>query len=321
MNEASSKYVDQIATARLLHEKLLRVHHAPDPAALWADTSFADFGRLPHLPAEVVERRNGRSLEISFASAVATPYPENNRVLCRCLPASQPTGDLIFVHGLYEDNPQIYNFLIAMLNEQGLNVCSLTLPYHYERRPAGSMFSGEYFWSADLQRSALAYKQAVYDLYQLYHHLGQRSSRPVTIAGFSMGGGIALSLAALTPLARVFVINPVCNIGELVWSSALFAPVRGDLEAAGVTLADVKTRYSAYEPLNAGPGQTIPAQISLARGLYDQINDPANYDRLIEKWHLPHVISYKAGHLNILRAPRLAADIARATLSPGAVIP
>jgi hypothetical protein len=316
MNESSSKYVDQIATEKLLAEKLTRVHHAPDLAADWSQAGFNDFGDLPSLPDEVQEVDQGKFSLLRFPSVLLTLFPENNQVVCRRYAPPQPSADLIFVHGLYEDNLEIYSFFISQLLAQGIRVTLMELPYHYDRRPVGSQFSGEYFWSGNLLRSALAHKQAVYDLYQTYNLLRSLNSSPLPtgICGFSMGGGIALSLASLTSLDCLFLINPVCNISELVWSSALFAPIRDDLETHGIDFVGLKACYRPYEPLEMAGAQTSPHNIFLAYSLYDQINDPGNYKLLIEQWAIHNILPYKAGHLNILRVPRLAGDVAAALL-------
>ena len=313
MNEASSKYVDQIATEKLIHEKLSRVHHVTARTIGWDMNSLVDFTHLPRLPEVVSEQRQGNTLALSFLSAAPTSYIENNQVQCIGYLTEQPRGALVFVHGLYEDNLQIYNYFISLLNHQGLDVYLMVLPYHYTRTPAASVFSGEYFWSGDLPRSALAYKQAIYDLYQIQQWVSQRASQPAWIVGFSLGGGIALTLAALTRLPGVFAINPVCNISRLVWTSALFAPIRQDLEASGISFETVKMWYAAFEPLNANPIHTDLDHIVLGRSLYDQINDASHYDLLVEAWKLRNVITYKAGHLNVLRAPRLAVDVSTFT--------
>lgn len=316
MNEASSKYVDQIATEKLLQEKLSRVHHSAPSARNLDLCELADFSRLPGLPEPVAESPYTNStVKWSFQSSLQTAYAENNLVHCIGYLAERSgwtppgRGALIFVHGLYEDNLEIYNFLITQLNGQGLDVYLLLLPYHYLRKPAASAFSGEFFWSGDLERSALAYKQAVYDLYQLQQWVSQRAGQPAWIIGFSLGGGIALTLAAKTRLPGVFAINPVCNISRLVWTSPLFAPIHQDLESSGISLEIVQKVYATFEPLRADPIRTKVEQIVVARSLYDQINDVSHYDLLVKTWKLRHVIDYKAGHLNILRAPRLAMDV------------
>lgn len=316
MNESSSKYVDQIATEKLLVEKLNRVHHASPLLGDWSLAGFDDFIDLPDLPQQVQETREGENILLRFPSAQVTPFAENNQVVCHIYPAEAPQGELIFVHGLYEDSLVIYNYFISLLCGLGIQVTLLELPYHYRRTPAASQFSGEYFWSGDLLRSACAHKQAVYDLFQAYNLRRKSSPGPLGIAGFSMGGGIALSLAARIPLPCVFLINPVCNISELVWSSTLFAPIRKDLEAQGIDFGELKARYRTYEPLDVAAPQTQAQQMTLAHSLYDQINDPGNYDLLIHHWGITNVLPYKAGHLNILRVPRLANDVAQALLQP-----
>lgn len=273
------------------------------------DTSFCDFKDISLQPDDVIETQNEKYTEISFQSSIDTRYVENKLVKGRCFCAKESVGEIVFVHGLYEDNMEIYKFFISMLNEQGINVHLMVLPYHYERTPKQSAFSGEFFWSADVYRSALAFKQAVYDLAQFYTYVKTKTGRPVWIVGFSMGGGIGLSLVSLIPVNGIFVINPVCNITELMWHSALFSTIKNDLEANGLTVEYIQNMYSLYEPLNIKEIKISKDKVVMAKGLYDQINDPRNYDLFNQKWGLKHALSYNAGHLNILRVPKLAADI------------
>ncbi len=309
MNEASSKYVDRIATEKLINEKLSLVHHTPKGMHEDADASFDDFSDLvvQDLPADQAVLEQKEMLVIP--SWVHTGYVENDMIRCHRYPCEKPAGELIFLHGLYEDNLEIYNFFFHLLNEGGYSVTLMQLPYHYERKPAVSSFSGEYFWSADLGRSALAYKQAVYDAYRLYRMIQTITGKRACLVGFSMGGGIGLTLASLYPLAGLFVINPVCNISKLTWNSSLFSPIRHDLETYGIHFEALKERYQPYEPLGAPKITTNQERISLAISLYDQINDLENYELLARSWKIPTVHPYKAGHLNILRVPRLAEDV------------
>ena len=310
MDEASSKYVDQIATQRLIEEKLSLVNHYPDESAASIDTSFRDFNNLSMYPEGLKEIEKEKYTEIFFRSSINTEYHENNLVKCMHFYAKKSIGNIVLVHGLYEDNMEIYKFFISMLNEHGMSVYLMLLPYHYERTPNQSAFSGEYFWSANIYRSALAFKQAVYDLCQLYFYVKNKSGESVWITGFSMGGGVGLSVVSLISIDGIFVINPVCNITELMWHSSLFSTIKGDLEANGLTFDDIKIMYSLYEPLNIKDIKISRDKVVMAKGLYDQINDYRNYDLFKQRWGLKHVLSYKAGHLNILRVPKLASDIA-----------
>jgi hypothetical protein len=125
MNEASSKYVDQIAVEKLLNEKLRRVHHAPDGLPVDSDP-FAGLSWLTPAPNELqattVRVRTGLATELGFPSPLASGYEENDVVRCRCLLANGPSASLILVHGLFEDILEIYNSLLSLLNEQGCNI-------------------------------------------------------------------------------------------------------------------------------------------------------------------------------------------------------
>lgn len=311
MNEASSKFVDKIATEKLLTEKLNRVHHTPDPAWQRFDTSLEDIKVLNgELPGFTQIQQNG-FIDISFESIIKTGYAENDVVSIRKFPAPNATGDVIFVHGLYEENREIYNFFISQLNQQHLNVYVLTLPYHYERRPASSAFSGEFYFSGDAYRNTVAFKQAVCDVTSFYRFLKRNTGHAVWLTGFSMGGGVGLTIAGLMDIDGLFAINPVCNIAHLVWTSSLFSPVKKNLMTAGLDQQDISELYGDFEPLGFTPPKTPTNRIVLGIGLYDQINDPNNYDLLRDTWALENTIRYKAGHLNILRVPKLAHDVAR----------
>ncbi len=248
---------------------------------------------------------------VTFDSAVQTGYKNNDRVTCLLYPAKDSVGDIVFVHGLYEDNRDIYGFMISQLNAKGLNVHALTLPFHYERKPQASQFSGEFYFSGDAYRNSVAFKQAVTDVTQYYHHLKKSTGRSVWLTGFSMGGGVCLTIAGLVPVDGAFVFNPVCNIAHLIWTSVLFEPVKSDLISVGFDQQDIAELYSEFEPLGFESPAISIDRVVLGWGLYDQITDPKNYELLKDTWNLEHVFTYKAGHLNILRVPKLAQDIAQ----------
>jgi pimeloyl-ACP methyl ester carboxylesterase len=309
MNEASSKYVDQIAVEKLIGEKLRHVHHLP--GSLDRCDEDREWNALSGVIPAVASRGDS---EISFMSGLPSGDPENDCVKVLVRPAAKQVAEVVFVHGLFEDNLKIYDTLLCELVRRGLGVYFMMLPYHYDRAPEQSRFSGEYFWSGDLLRSIRAYHQALQDLHDLHQYLRRRSGRPVGIVGFSMGGGVALTLAARAPLESVFAINPVCNMGDLIWKSPLFATILQDLQAGGVGYDDLRRRLAHLDPLFAGEFRTGRDRVVLGRSLFDQINEPGHYDLLAAKWHPARVRSYRAGHLNVLRAPRLAADIAESCL-------
>jgi len=64
----------------------------------------------------------------------------------------------------------------------------MELPFHFNRKPAESFFSGEYFISADLLRARNAFIQSIYDIEASRNLIGNINTLPCLLVGFSMGG-------------------------------------------------------------------------------------------------------------------------------------
>jgi pimeloyl-ACP methyl ester carboxylesterase len=309
MDEGSSRFVDRLVMGKLLAEKLEKVHHQPAESDRTPAPLFDDFVDFPPV-GEMLPQSDTRWL--FMRSPVPCVHPENRVVPVTLHHAPKSCGTILFAHGLFEDNRDIHQFLIGGLNRRGYSVKLLTLPFHYERVPAESRFSGEYFWSANTRRSLQAVKQAVYELYQLYNWSIQQDASPVFVLGFSMGARIALLLSTLFPgIAGLFVVNPAAALPDIVWDSPLCRTVKEDYLAAGYDRRQLRRAYACLEPELGRSPSMDPNRVCLAYALYDEITDQAHYHRLAHDWGLKHVLEYKSGHLNTLRVPRLAEDIAQ----------
>lgn len=308
MDEASSRFVDQIVLEKIVNEKLARVHHYPTVSLSALDSDiFSDFSTIERI-ADVRQGKHRNYLEIK--SPLEDGYRENQFAPVITYNARDPHATILFMHGLFEDNRDIYKFLINGLNKSGYSVNLMTLPFHYERMPEGSLFSGEYFWSADIIRTRRAFKQAVYEMYQFYNWLKLNLDHPVYIAGFSMGACIALMLASIYhEFDGLFAINPAVSLTSNVWDSPLCKTIKEDYLTAGYSFEEIKGIYSRFEPVSVTLAQMEIRKISIAYALYDVVTEKHLYESLVKKWNLKNVIQYKAGHLNTLRVPRLADDM------------
>jgi pimeloyl-ACP methyl ester carboxylesterase len=277
MDEASSRFVDRLAVDKLLQEKLSRVHHRqPSP--------------LPESEAPVCESQG----------------------LTRAFPAAQARATVLFAHGLFEDQSDIYRFLFTGLGRLGYGVELFCLPYHYHRKPADSLFGGEFFFSANLHRTRQAFVQAALEMSACYRRLVEERGQPVFLAGFSMGGTIALQAAARLPEAPgLCLINPPAGLADLIWNSPLCQTIRADIEADGLDHAAVAAYFRDIDPLFAGVGSVDRQRVLMIQALYDLVTRQQQYEALAEVWQFPHRLKYHAGHLNTLRVPRLAEDMAR----------
>lgn len=312
MNESSSKFVDQFALEKLLNEKLSKVSHSPKRSLFREDrTCFNGFTEAKFDPGTLTINQDDLSHQvIKMPSPNQGPYPENNSVYLHFQPAAKACGNILLVHGLFDDNLINYNFLTQLLKESGFNIFILILPYHYERKPETSLFSGEFFWSADLYRSQHAAKQAVIDLKVSVELVSYLAALPTMIIGFSMGGCISLRYFSLeNKLAGVFLINPVTRLSQLIWESPLLHTVQKDLETAGFDPIQAQSYFQVLDPMkNINPNFPI-GRIALGYSIYDQVIQGWTYQQFIDRFGIENIFSYHAGHLNVLRVPKLPTDI------------
>ena len=310
MNKASSEYVDKIVVQTILETKLRKVHHAPEALQYPCDELFfGDFSSVPTLPVECLQKDHRKNFYAK--SHIHTGYLENDSFLVECRQAAESTGKVLLVHGLFEEDYEIYKYLIPRLNENHLDVFLFPLPYHMNRKPAQSSFSGEFFWSAHLYRTAQAFKQTVYDLYQFYNYIKNiNSEQRVIIVSYSMGGGLCLRMASLyDKVDGIFAINPVSHIAKLNWENPLCSTIKRDLLEHSYSIDSLIQLYRYYDPMDCSVPEIAHQKIAMAKSLYDGLVNPQDYIYLAQKWHFQKVLEYNAGHINILRVPKLVNDI------------
>ncbi len=307
MNEASSKYVDQLALDKLVSEKLQLVHHYPGKN-IDLTTSVSDLIKgIEHIQEPVFEKN---SSGFAFKSAANSGYEENDICPVYSFECENAKSSIVFTHGLFEENRKIYSFLFRNLNNAGLNVYMCTLPYHYERKPKNALFSGEYFWSADFERTRNAFVQGIFDVYALYKFIVKKNSHDVFLTGFSMGGAVNLVLgAAMKEIKGIVAINPAASLSEIVWDSPLCRTMKDDFLEAGYTWEQLKNAYKTFEPASIDIDLYNSGRFMICYALYDLVTSPDIYRAFIDKWHIHNVHEYKSGHLNTLHVPRLAQDI------------
>ncbi len=311
MNEASSKFVDTLALEKLLNEKLSKVSHSPSNSVfVFQDMPLEDLELFSLDLAEVksINDKNGLSCFTLPSFFKSSHYEENNRIYLHHHPAKTPESNILLMHGLFDDNIVNYNFLIKLLNELNINVFFMELPYHFSRKPDASLFSGEYFFSADVYRSRNAFKQAIYDVEASMQFINSHNVLPTMITGFSMGGCIAFRYHLLKKQAvKTFLINPVTDLTRLVWDNPLLVYVKRDMLDSGFELSEYERIYKELDPCDNLYLGFDEDKVAMVYSMYDQI--VTGNKTYIEKTGIKNVLPYSSGHLNILRVPRLSRDI------------
>ncbi|HEY9061760.1 MAG TPA: alpha/beta hydrolase [Pseudobacteroides sp.] len=313
MNEASSKFVDKLAMEKLISEKLAKVRHSPDDSFFKKDEislNCIDDLQLEKSQIKLVDIVNGIS-HFQIPSFYKQPhYLENNLINIYYYPSDNPQCNILLLHGLFDDNMANYLFLIKQLNELNFNIYFMVLPYHFERRPEGSFFGGEYFFSADLFRTRNAFKQTVLDIEASMQFIGYHNSMPKRILGFSMGGCAAFRYYLLKKsLIKTFLLNPVTEFKKLAWDNNLLLTVGRDLDESLMSRDEVLKILAEIDPCeNIGPDFKVD-NLTMVYSIYDQVIEKVKYDAFINKIGIKNAIEYSSGHLNVLRVPRLSRDI------------
>lgn len=304
MDEASSIFLDNFAVEKLLEHKLGRVSHKPSE-----NIERNLFNEVNDVTENRVTEKDGK---IFVESLTKTGFVENDNFFVDTYIADEEKGKIIFVHGLFEDNKDMYSFLFKMLNQKGFSIYFCTLPYHYDRTPKSSSFSGEFFWSGDINRTLLAFKQATLDVYSLYKYIKSEYGEYPHLCGFSIGGAVLAKLLSLVDISsNTFLLNPLTNVLYQVWSSDLWSTIKKDLINNNFTYEKINDAYKEVCPSEIKNFKTDLKRVTCVNGLYDKLVEIDKVEDFFQKWQEINRHIYKCGHLNMLRVPKLSEDINR----------
>ncbi|TYQ16383.1 UNVERIFIED_CONTAM: alpha/beta hydrolase family protein [Acetivibrio alkalicellulosi] len=311
MNEACSRFVDNIAIEKIINEKLIRVSHSPKTSYFTGDEiSLADIYKSKIDVSKIKYLKGVQDLNCieipSFYQCFY--YEENNTIYLYNSSCNEPIGNILLIHGLFDESVMNYTFLIRLLNELKFNVFLMILPYHLRRKPLKSLFSGEYFLSADLYRSKIAFKQAILDIEASLQII--ENNKPIMLVGFSMGGCVSLRYFTLAKKIKgIFLINPVMDLSNLIWDNPMLGSIRDDLDKCNCHKSFTDIIFEELDPCKNMPDNLDMKYVAVANSKYDLIIEGKKLKNLIDNKGFKNIYNYHAGHLNILRVPKLSKDI------------
>ncbi|MBU8785272.1 MULTISPECIES: alpha/beta hydrolase family protein [Bacillus] len=219
--------------------------------------------------------------------------------------------NVIFVHGWrmnsYDRIKKIFHHRI--MKDVGWNMYYYSLPYHLEREPENSLYSGELMISADIDRTVESTRQAIVDLRALIHWIKANKKGPVIIVGVSLGGWITNLMATLEPqidaVVSIFYAN---RLSYSIWNTIPGKFIREELEQHGVTYEDLIKYWEITDPSQAVP-KVNKDNILLISAKHDQYIHLEDADYLWERWGKPERYLYNCGHAGIvLCRKKLASD-------------
>lgn len=248
----------------------------------------------------------------SYRSLLASGDPLNDLSAGEVLiNPNEEAPNVIFVHGWRMSSfDRIKSmFQKQLTDEQGWNLYYFTLPFHVQRKPEHSSYSGEYMVSADIGRTVQSVRQAVVDLRTLIGWIKANKKGPVIVIGVSLGGFLtnltALVENRIDAMVSIFYAN---RLSYSIWNTIPGKYIRADLEHHGVNYGDLVRYWKITEPSQSAPvmHKDRILLISAKNDLYVHIEDA---DYLWEAWDRPARHVYTCGHAGIvLRGRAIARD-------------
>jgi fermentation-respiration switch protein FrsA (DUF1100 family) len=160
---------------------------------------------------------------LTFTSAIASPWKENNRVYGQLFPGRRKAAVVVLAqwNARWEEQQDICRYL----NRLGLTAIKMSPPYH-DRRAIPGHPRADHLISADIGLTLQANRQAVVDARRTVRWLESQGYSPVGILGTSIGSSIAFI---------TMCHEPALQAGAFLHVATYF----GDVVANGLTTMNV----------------------------------------------------------------------------------
>ena len=205
-------------------------------------------------PANPERSAGGESGTLRFASALTTPYPENNTVAARWFPSAaarrsgHARGPVVLVLPQWNADAGGHVGLSRLLARCGISALRLSLPYHDVRMPA-ELERADYIVSANVVRTLQTCRQAVLDARRAMDWLSAQGFERIGILGTSLGSCLSLLTAAHEPRIRAAALNHVSPwFADVVWHGLSTRHVRESLDG-NVSLEQLRRIWMPISPM------------------------------------------------------------------------
>lgn len=286
----------------------------------WYTSSPDDFyavpDGVPDLQFRPLAEANGERLaRFHFPSSFTSPHPQNNTVygLADLHTAGEARAALIFLHGHMMTRATLFPLLwyARTAIRGGYDVYYMNLPYHMLRKPTGT-YSGQHSLNANVEGSAMAFRQGVQDVRSLITWIDQERHLPVVLAGISLGAYTACMTAVVDERPRSVVsILGGASLARIPWDGYQGGKIRRQLRQGGVSLEQLEQWWALLNPGNWQP-RIDPKRVLLIGGQYDEIVTPSNVHHLWRAWNKPKILWYPCGHVSsALYHRQISAELSR----------
>lgn len=208
---------------------------------------------------------------------------------------------VILVHGWRASKlNRLENVFLDSFIEKGYNVYSYILPFHMERCPDTSLFSGEYFYSANVNRTLKSVQQSISDIRALISYLKEKRNDKVIVIGLSLGGLITNLLCEVEK--NIDMLISLFYANDLSFTAFETIPgkfIKEDFIKNNFDINILRKAWSLINPSMKKPIIDID-KILLISGIYDRYVLNEDTDRLWVNWDKPQRYIYNCGHSGIV---------------------
>ncbi|MBI3950671.1 MAG: alpha/beta hydrolase family protein [Acidobacteria bacterium] len=245
-----------------------------------------------------------------FPSAFTSPWPENNIVHGQYFKTTRkpdaPT--VIVLHGWLAFSYLWFSTICRKLAQAGINSLMIQLPYHMDRQPRASRYSGEFSINGELKRSFEMIRQAVSDTRSIINWVKSKPTSQAGIWGISLGGWIGALVTAAEPRLDFSVLMiPAVRPDDILWHSPLCPPLKEAMCEAGITYEQLQEALKIVTPKYFRPALS-PEKILLMEAELDLGVRPHTVEELWEAWGRPHLRRYSHSHMSIVLSVRALKD-------------
>ena len=216
--------------------------------------------------AQPIKLTLGEVFDISFHSHFQPKYPEFRQTFERIVEnhtahariwrhsGNRHLGTVVAIHGwsMGDSRVSALTLLPGFFFRLGLNVVLYELPYHGRRAGIGAMNAA--FPSPDVGLTNEAFAQAVFDLRAIKMWLSTESTKPVGVAGISLGAYTGALWSALDALDFSIFVAPFASLSGLAWDVLFedFAPEDQErfCKEAGVTRKVLREAFRVNSALS-----------------------------------------------------------------------
>ena len=244
---------------------------------------------------------------LSFASAIASPWPENNRVYGQIFRAKRK-GPAVVVLAQWNARWQEQQNVCRWLQRLGITAVKMSLPYH-DRRAIPDHPRADHMVGPNIGLTMQAAQQAVLDVRRTLRWLEQDGYDRLSVLGTSIGSAIGFITMCHEPAIRAAAfLHASTYFGDVVASGLTTMNVWEPIGAAGVEAHELRDFWSPISPYPyisklRGAGK----KILLITGKYDPTFWPELTDQLVTKMRQEQIdfehFSLPCGHYSMGEPP------------------